>query len=91
VLQAIGLPELVALDLGQYREIALALARAPTALAELKARLVRNRRTRPLFDSPRFTRHLEMVYRAMWRRHQSGLPPALLDPSPPARDIPSHG
>jgi predicted O-linked N-acetylglucosamine transferase (SPINDLY family) len=91
VLQAIGLPELVAHDLGQYREIALALARAPAALAELKARLVRNRRTRPLFDSPRFTRHLEMVYRAMWRRHQSGLPPALLDPSPPARDIPSHG
>lgn len=86
VLQAIGLPELIAHDLGQYREIALTLARDPAALAELKAKLARNRRTQPLFDSPRFTRHLETVYRTMWERHLSGLAPALIDPG-----LSSHG
>ena len=91
VLQAIGLPELVAGDLEQYREIALTLARNPAALAALKAKLAHNCRTEPLFDSPRFTRHLEAVYRALWQRHRSGLAPALIDPGPMKPEAAPHG
>jgi protein O-GlcNAc transferase len=29
----------------------------------------------PLFDTARFTANLEAAYRAMWERHQRGLPP----------------
>ena len=67
------------------------LARDPAALAALKAKLARNRRTEPLFDSPRFTRHLEAVYRALWQRHQSGLAPALIDPGPTIPKAASRG
>jgi predicted O-linked N-acetylglucosamine transferase (SPINDLY family) len=76
VLQAIGLPELVASSLTDYEELALALARDPERLAAIKAKLMRNRVTEPLFDTARFTRDLESAYTTMWERHQSGLPPA---------------
>jgi len=86
VLQAIGLPELVAADLEQYRSIALGLARDPAALSRLKAELAANRRTHPLFDSPHFVRDLERVYLAMWRRQEDGLPPAPIDLGSPAAE-----
>jgi protein O-GlcNAc transferase len=79
VLQAIGLPELVATSLEKYRDIALGLARDPAALSRLKAKLAENRQTHPLFDSPRFARDLEQVYLAMWRRQEDRLPPAPID------------
>jgi len=82
VLTAIGLPDLVATSLEGYRVIALKLARDPAALANMKARLARNRTTMPLFDSPRFARNLESVYRAVWTRHEAGLAPDLIDPGP---------
>jgi predicted O-linked N-acetylglucosamine transferase (SPINDLY family) len=84
VLNAIGLPDLVAADLEGYRAIALKLARDPAALANVKARLARNRSTMPLFDSPRFTRHLEAVYRAAWARHEAGLAADLIELAVPA-------
>jgi len=76
LLNALGLPELVTKSLTGYRDLALALARDPERLADLKARLLRNRETEALFDTPRFTRHLESAYRTMWERQQAGLPPA---------------
>ena len=76
LLRAIGLPELVTESLADYEALALALARDPARLAAIKAKLVRNRDTEPLFDTARFTRHLEAAYRAMWERQQAGLPPA---------------
>jgi protein O-GlcNAc transferase len=88
VLTAIGMPDLVATSLEGYRAIALKLARDPAALANVKARLARNRKTMPLFDSPRFAQNLEAVYRAAWSRHEAGLPPDLIDlaaPTPEAK------
>ena len=76
LLNAIGLPELVAGSLDSYEALALKLARDPEMLASIKAKLVRNRATEPLFDTGRFTRNLEAAYLAMWERHQSGQPPA---------------
>ncbi len=78
LLSTVGLPELVAESLDSYEALALSLAREPDILASIKARLIRNRATEPLFDTSRFTRNLESAYLAMWERHQSGRPPAPL-------------
>lgn len=79
LLQAIGLPELVVADLEGYRALARHYATTPGALAALKAKLRANRRTQPLFDTPRFVRNLERGYRAMWDRHRRDERPQPLD------------
>lgn len=76
VLRASGLPELVTESIADYEALALRLARDPEALAAVKAKLEGNRTTHPLFDTVRYTRHLEAAYEAMHRRYQSGEPPA---------------
>lgn len=76
LLRAIGLPELVTTSLEEYEALALRLARDPALLAATKARLASNRLTMPLFDTARFTRHLEAAYQTMYERVQSGEPPA---------------
>ncbi len=58
-LHAIGLPELVTGDFVEYEALALRLAREPQTLIALRARLVANRRTHPLFDMGRYTRDFE--------------------------------
>jgi protein O-GlcNAc transferase len=75
LLYAIGMPELVTASLAEYEELARALARDPERLAAIKAKLIRNRDTEPLFDTARVTRDLESAYTAMWERAQRGEPP----------------
>jgi len=82
LLHAVGLPELAARDPQAYESIALRVATTPSLLAELRARLARNRATHPLFDTGRYRRHLEAAYTTMWERHQGGLPPATFDVAP---------
>jgi protein O-GlcNAc transferase len=76
LLNAIGLSELVTRSLPEYERRALQLARDTHALADLKAKLARNRDTYPLFDTARSTRHLEAAYLRMWERHSAGQSPA---------------
>ncbi|MEP7030468.1 MAG: tetratricopeptide repeat protein [Pseudolabrys sp.] len=76
LLHAIGVPELITESLEAYEALALALARDPQRLAELKAKLARNRDSYPLFDTARFTRNLEAAYVTMWQKYQRGEPPA---------------
>jgi len=66
LLSAVGLPELITTSLEEYEQLALQLAHAPSALAELRKKLAVNRQTMPLFDSQRFTRNLEAAYERMW-------------------------
>jgi predicted O-linked N-acetylglucosamine transferase (SPINDLY family) len=75
LLHAVGLPELITHSLGDYEALALRLAREPALLASFRQRLVRDRQTCALFDTTRFTRHLEAAYTAMWERQQGGEPP----------------
>jgi predicted O-linked N-acetylglucosamine transferase (SPINDLY family) len=75
LLTAVGLPEMIAPDLEQYEARALALARNRPALDAVRRKLAANRRAAPLFDTPRFVRHLESAYIRMYERHQAGLPP----------------
>jgi len=75
LLTAIGLPELITHSLADYEALAFRLVRDPGALASLRQKLARNRTTHPLFDTARFTRHIETAYAEMWERHQRGEPP----------------
>jgi tetratricopeptide (TPR) repeat protein len=63
ILQAAGLPELIADDLAGYEAKALELARNPGALKAIRDKL--GRTVLPLFDTARFTRELEAAYLAM--------------------------
>jgi predicted O-linked N-acetylglucosamine transferase (SPINDLY family) len=75
LLAACGLHELVAADAGAYEALALALARDPARLAAVKARLAAAPKTQPLFDTIRFTKHIEAAYQQMHARAQSGQAP----------------
>jgi len=72
LLQAVDLPELTTDSLPSYEALALKLAREPKRLAAVKAKLGRNRDSGPLFDTARFTKHLEAAFTIMWERHQRG-------------------
>jgi len=72
LLRAAGLPELIVDGQEAYEAEAVALARSPGRLHDLRQRLARGRPVCPLFDTPRFTRHLETAYRAMWDIHRAG-------------------
>ncbi|MBM3492619.1 MAG: tetratricopeptide repeat protein [Alphaproteobacteria bacterium] len=75
LLTAVGLPELVSGSLADYEALALRLATDPAALAAVRAKLEANRLTTALFDTDRFTRHIESAYRTMHERRLRGLPP----------------
>ena len=79
LLAAIGVPELITRSLAEYEALGLRLARAPGELAELRRRLSRNRDAAPLFDTPRFVRHLETAYEAMWSIHSARGAPRLIE------------
>jgi protein O-GlcNAc transferase len=76
LLNAIGLPELVASTPEAYEAIAVELAADARKLANIKRKLADNRLTAPLFDTRLFTKHIEAAYAAMYERYQSGLAPA---------------
>ena len=81
--RAVGLPELVTASLADYEALALRLAREPELLAAAKGKLATNRGSFPLFDTARFTRHLEAAYTVMWQRAQRAESPRhfVVDPN----------
>jgi predicted O-linked N-acetylglucosamine transferase (SPINDLY family) len=81
LLRAIDLPELITTTAAEFEALALGLARDPQRLRALREKLERHRLTTPLFDTPRFTRHLEAAYAAMIARYDEGLPPDHIDAS----------
>ncbi len=76
LLHAVGLPELVHEDIEGYVAHAVELARSPGKLAALADKLASARASAPLFDTPRFARHIEAAYLAMVERHRAGSAPA---------------
>lgn len=75
LLNAIELPELITTTQEQYEATAIELATNPAKLKEIKDKLERNRLTTALFDTPRFTKHIEAAYTQMYERYQADLPP----------------
>jgi predicted O-linked N-acetylglucosamine transferase (SPINDLY family) len=82
LLHAVGLYELITDNLEQYEALAFKLATTPVLLAEICAKLAKNRTTHPLFDTDRFRRHLEAAYITMWERQQRGELPVSFAVSP---------
>ena len=89
LLRAARMPELITQDFDTYQRIALQLARDPEALAAVRGKLRANRTTCALFDTARFTRNLEAAYEHMWRRAQSGQPPASFLADASAGNVPA--
>jgi predicted O-linked N-acetylglucosamine transferase (SPINDLY family) len=85
LLNAIGLPELVAQSRDEYAALALRLAVDPQRLSAIRQKMARNRNTHPLFNTRLFAGHIESAYAAMWERHQAGLPPDHIHVSSKAR------
>lgn len=72
LLNAVGLPKLITTTQEQYEALAIELAHDLGRLAELRRQLERNRLTTPLFDTERFTRHLESACTQMYERYLAG-------------------
>ena len=86
LLTAIGAPELVLDNEDQLVALCLALAGDPARLEALRARLAENRFKAPLFDTERFTRHLERAFEMMVEREKQGFAPEHFDvPALPPR------
>jgi predicted O-linked N-acetylglucosamine transferase (SPINDLY family) len=76
LLNAIQLPELITGSRAEYESLAIDLATNPEKLGLIKQKLVKNRLSTPLFDTPLFAKYIESAYRQMYERHHLGLPPA---------------
>ena len=72
ILTAVGMPELIANSIEEFKRIAVQTALDPGRLARLRKKLAQNRLTDPLFDTPRFTSNLEQAFSRMWQIFQSG-------------------
>jgi protein O-GlcNAc transferase len=75
LLEAIELPELIASGPAQYERLAIALARDPQRLAQIRQRLAAQRLTAPLFNTRLTTLHLEVAYDEIYQRYQADLSP----------------
>lgn len=75
LLTAVGLPELITSTTEDYEALAIQLATHPEQLAALKQKLAAQRLSCPLFDTARFTRHIESAYQIMYDRYQADLAP----------------
>ena len=76
LLRAIQLPELITTTQETYEALAVTLARNPQRLQQIGDKLAAHRLATPLFDTARFTRHIENAYTQMVERYQADLPPA---------------
>ena len=75
LLNAIHLPELITTTQEEYEQMAIELAENPLKLEVIQQKLVNNRLTTPLFDTPLFTKNLEKAYTQMYERYQADLEP----------------
>ena len=74
VLGSLGFPELIAGDVRQYEEYAVALAADAERLADLRARLRSRVAVSPLFDANAGARRLETAYEGAWQRRSATAP-----------------
>ena len=79
LVSAIGAPELIAYSLDEYEKKARAYATQPELLAEIRAKLKRNRDDAPLFHIDRLTRHFEAACEMMWETYVEGKDPHMIE------------
>ena len=89
LLNAIGLPELVAEDADAFVALCSALVSDRERVTRLRRTIADNRFVAPLFDAERFCRHLEWGYSHMVERAKAGLAPDHFDvPALEPRTVP---
>lgn len=91
LLTAIGLPELIAADLNAYESLAIELATNSEKLSLIRQKLSTHRLASPLFDTERFTRHLETAYREIFRNYHEDKPPRHLHVETTGNSEPTTG
>ena len=74
LLKAIELEELITTNDEQYIKLAIELANNPNKLIKIKNKLNKNIQTKPLFDTKKYTKHLEMAYYIANKRYLENLP-----------------
>jgi len=74
LLNAIELPELITTTQEQYEAAAIELATNPIKFKAINNKLQRNRMATALFDTPRFTKHIESAYTEMYECYRDELP-----------------
>jgi predicted O-linked N-acetylglucosamine transferase (SPINDLY family) len=79
LLNAIGLPELIASTQEEYEVLAIELAKNPQKLAFIMQKLANNRLITPLFNTPLFVKNIETVYIKMYEQYLKSLPPERID------------
>lgn len=79
LLTAIEAPELITDSFTDYEELAINLANNPIKLKRLKLKLLKNRDTKPLFNTKVFVGNLEKAYSVMWDNYSKGHAPELID------------
>ena len=72
LLHAVGLPEMVTETPEAYEALAIRLATTPSLLTPIREKLAGNIPSAALFDTSRFTRHIEAAYATMLETWQSG-------------------
>lgn len=86
LLNAIGLPQLVAEDRSDYVRLCTQLVENREELRAIRRHIAENRFSAPLFDAERFCRHLESAFEIMASRAKAGLAPDHFDvPAMPPR------
>jgi len=75
LLNAVGLTELITNTQKDYENLAIELATDTNKISSIKLKLVSNRLTTPLFDTPLFTKNLEASYIKMYGRYLNDLLP----------------
>jgi predicted O-linked N-acetylglucosamine transferase (SPINDLY family) len=81
LLTAAALPELITETEQEYEELILHLASNPGRLAQVRKKLADNRLSTPLFNTERYTRHLENGYEQAYQRYFDGkLPRTIVVP-----------
>ncbi|QWE14695.1 tetratricopeptide repeat protein [Polynucleobacter sp. AP-Sving-400A-A2] len=75
LLNAIGLAELITYSENEYEALAIELAMNPKKLTAIKSKLVNNRQTTPLFNTPCFTKNLEAAFIKMHGGYLAGFQP----------------
>jgi predicted O-linked N-acetylglucosamine transferase (SPINDLY family) len=75
LLNAIGLPDLVASSSAEYEELAISLATDQDKIRKVTQALKVYRDEKPLFDSAQYAKHIEAAYCIMHTRHLSGQKP----------------
>ena len=75
VLSSLNMPELITKSEKEYESLAIELASNPDKLKNIKDRLAVNLSSAPLYDTPLFTKNLEIAYKKIYQRSQKGFQP----------------